>query len=64
LEILELRTFFTSPFNVWFQPCAGQYADQIAEADLKENWSVSSRGNVGDLLLMYRTQPDGFEIFS
>jgi hypothetical protein len=60
LEILELRTLFNSCFNVWFQPCAGQYAEQIGEIGFKDHWSVPSRGNVGDLILMYRTRPDAF----
>jgi len=57
LNIVALRDWFQFRFNVWFQPCANQYADRIGEIDFDDQWSVASKSSVGDLLLFYRALP-------
>jgi hypothetical protein len=47
-------------FNIWFQPVAGAYKDILAKTQFDESWSVPSQASEGDLVLYYRTGPDGF----
>ena len=60
LRVIELRREFGLGFNVWFQPVAGEYRDVIARTKYSELSSVPSLAIEGDLLLFYRSAPDGF----
>lgn len=60
LRVVELRKEFGLGFNIWFQPVAGAYKDILAKTRFDESWSVPSQASEGDLVLYYRTGPDGF----
>jgi hypothetical protein len=60
LRVVELRREFGLGFNVWFQPVGGEYRDILGRTTYHELWSVPSPAIEGDLLLYYRTSPDGF----
>jgi hypothetical protein len=56
LQVIELRSFFDLPPNVWMQPAIKSqwfWLDDYEEC----KWSVSPKARKGDLLLMYRCHP-------
>lgn len=58
IRVIELRKEFGLGFNVWFQPVGQPYADELAERNKDDRWSVPSQALEGDLLLFYRTRTD------
>lgn len=60
LRVAELRREYGLGFNVWFQPVGGEYRDILAKTNQHDRWSVPSQAMEGDLILFYRTAPDGF----
>jgi hypothetical protein len=58
LRVIELRREFGFGFNVWMMPTKGQYREEISQFRLGM-WSVPSQCHPGDLVLYYRTRPDG-----
>lgn len=57
IEVIELRREFGLGFNVWIQPVADPYKDELSDMN-KGEWSVPGRASAADLLLFYRTSPD------
>lgn len=59
LRIVELRRYFGLGLDVWIQPVSGRFADILATIQFSPEWSVASLAKKGDLVLFYRTQPEG-----
>lgn len=63
-RIVELRKYFSLGVDVWIQSVSVRryphLAEELATTDYGPEWSVSPRAKKGDLVLFYRTQPDGF----
>ena len=58
LRIIELRREFGLGFNVWLQPVAGDYAEEIGRLSQHNQWSVPGGASAGDLVLFYRARPE------
>ncbi len=56
LEIIELRSLFELPPNIWMQPAIKSQWFWLDD-DETCTWAVSSRARKGDVLLMYRCHP-------
>lgn len=56
LEIIELRSLFELPPNIWLQPAIKSQWFWLDDAETC-TWAVSPRARKGDILLMYRCHP-------
>jgi len=59
LRVVELRREYGLGFNVWVVPIRKEYGDEISTIRRSEAWSVPSQASQGDLVLFYRTRPEG-----
>lgn len=60
LRVIELRRHYGKGFNVWVVPITGGYREKISEASASGRWSAPSQASTDDLILFYRTKPDGY----
>lgn len=56
LEVIELRKDFHAVPKIWIQPAIKSQWHHLECKQL--NWGLSKRASVGDLLLIYRCNPD------
>jgi hypothetical protein len=60
IRVLELRRELGIGFNVWVGPLSGDSSEQIGRVNRDPAWSVDGRTHRGDLVLFYRSRPEGF----